>query len=100
MTDIPDYNIIVNFKQPTQNFLDFKLMKENQLREFVFSISNLSSTDNIDVEFHKLTFKNMYPPFLNILNNTIETGIVPRKLKNTTLVIMQNIIHALEQLID
>ena len=64
----------------------FRMVDFDELKEFVFSLPNKGSPDDVSSEFIKNTFENIKEPLLNLINSSIETGKVPTLLKVSTII--------------
>ena len=64
----------------------FRMVDFDELKEFVFSLPNKGSPDDVSSEFIKNTLENIKEPLLNLINSSIETGKVPTLLKVSTII--------------
>ena len=66
-------------------------MDKCELKTKIFSLSNKSSPDDIGMIFYKDFFDVLADPLLNIINTSLQVGVVPDALKISTIVIIRKV---------
>lgn len=70
---------------------NFTLIDKQQLKKIIFSMPNKSSPDELDIHLWKGFFNEFSDPLINIINSSLLLGIVPNKLKLSTIVPIRKI---------
>lgn len=65
---------------------NFKLLTKSELKVIIWDLANKSSPDEIDMSLYRNHFDVLSDPLINIINSSLETGIVPSSLKVSTIV--------------
>ena len=72
-------------------FSTFHLLGKCELKTIIFSLANNSSPDDIGMIFYKDFFDVLADPLLNIINTSLQVGVVPDALKILTIVIIRKV---------
>lgn len=68
------------------SFGEFELLDAHSLKDVLYSLSNKSSPDELDMNILKNTFHSIQNPLLHLINSSLETGVVPSQFKISTVI--------------
>lgn len=82
--NIPKYNIYEIPENETQNrFEQFNKIEMSHLRKIISSLPNKIGSDGISTKIIKTSFEVIGNRFLDVINNSLQTGIFPKKWKSS-----------------
>lgn len=65
---------------------DFHLVTYEELNQIIYSMPNKGSPNEITAQMIKENIDEMLPYLINIINSSLESGVVPNKLKMSTII--------------
>lgn len=84
---IPDNDYVFEFNEVHGiKMQNFRLLTKTELKSIIFDLANKSSPDEIDMSFYKDHFDVISDSLINIINSSLENGIVPSSLKVSTII--------------
>ncbi|KAK9871505.1 hypothetical protein WA026_012876 [Henosepilachna vigintioctopunctata] len=87
---------ITETAQPRQikiKWRTFKLLDINKLKEMIMTLPNKSSPNEVNMSMLKECFESVSNPLINVINCSLETGVIPSKLKVTTIVPIKKVLN-------
>lgn len=91
VSGIPRNDRQYQLRHNPSKFSNFKLLEKNELKNIVLSLASKSSPDDIAMFIYKDFFHILADPLLNIINTSLQIGIVPDALKISTIVILRKV---------
>ena len=91
VNEIPKNDRYYQIEHNYNRFTNFHLLDKCELKTIIFSLANKSSPDDIGMIFYKDFFDVLADPLLNIINTSLQVGVVPDALKISTIVIIRKV---------
>ncbi|KAK9876686.1 hypothetical protein WA026_014065 [Henosepilachna vigintioctopunctata] len=90
-SSISQDDIICETKNCNVKFEVFELITEVKLLETIMALANKSSPDEINMLFIKLNFYELKKLLMHLINCSLESAIVPKKMKVSTIIPIRKI---------
>lgn len=92
--NIPKYNIYEISENERQNrFEKFKQIEMSHLRKIISSLPNKIGSDGISTKIIKTSFEVIGNRFLDVINNSLQTGTFPNKWKSSLVTPIPKVIN-------